>query len=350
MRSTRTAAGSLLLTCLLACSADETGEPGEEQQPDPMQDAGGAGPSKDTGVKDTGAKDTGTKDTGAKDTGTGDEPDDMNGPPVSGPDAGGAQVPPKDGGAKPNDAGSPARDAGAPPGQLEKFSFFVTSIKVLRELSKSQNGFGGDFRFGETGEGAGLRGADKLCTTIAEKSMPGSGAKGWRAFLSAVAGPVHAIDRIGNGPWYDREGRVLAMTKADLMQVRPATADTMIKNDLPNEDGVPNHDPDGTGAVDNHHVLTGSNGMGRLYENNARATCNDWTKSAADTADQPRVGLMWPRGSGGGANASHWISAMDESGCAPGATLDGFGGPVASNPTVGSGGGYGAIYCFALMP
>jgi hypothetical protein len=41
---------------------------------------------------------------------------------------------------------------------------------------------------------------------------------------------------------------------------------------------------------------------------------------------------------------------MDESGCGAGASLVEMGGPNNSNPTVGSGGGYGAIYCFALTP
>src|SRR5690349_20801870 len=65
----------------------------------------------------------------------------------------------------------------------EHFSFFVTSLKAMQELSGSEDGFGGDLRFGETGAGAGLRGADKICTTIAEQSLPGN-AKTWRAFLS----------------------------------------------------------------------------------------------------------------------------------------------------------------------
>jgi hypothetical protein len=249
-------------------------------------------------------------------------------------------------------------DGGGAPSTGEKFSFFMTSLRAMRELSKDQNGFGGDLRFGETGENAGLKGADKICTTIAEKSMPGSGAKGWRAFLSATkggegGGPVHAIDRVGQGPWYDRRGRLVAMARADLAQARPATADTMIKNDLPNEDGIPNHNPDGTGEVDNHHVLTGSNAQGQLYMNSPTVTCSDWTKSTPDQADAPRVGLSWPRqgrGGGGGAGAQNWISAMDESGCGKGVSIVEMGGPNGANPTVGSGGGYGAIYCFALKP
>ena len=44
--------------------------------------------------------------------------------------------------------------------------------------------------------------------------------------------------------------------------------------------------------------------------------------------------------------ASSWISALDEAGCAPGASLVEMGPPDPNNPTVGSGGGYGGIYCF----
>lgn len=150
---------------------------------------------------------------------------------------------------------------------LPNFSFFVTSLVAMRALSGSANGFGGDLRFGETGAGAGLRGADKLCATIAERSMPGASAKQWRAFLSvgadASGARVNAIDRIGNGPWYDRTGRVVALTKADLVAQRPATADVAIRRDLPNEDGVPNHAPDGP-TVDNHDTLTGSTTAGLL--------------------------------------------------------------------------------------
>jgi hypothetical protein len=180
-----------------------------------------------------------------------------------------------------------------------KFSFFVTSLKALQELSGSTNGFGGDLRFGETGAGAGLRGADKLCTAIAERSMPGSSSKRWRAFLSATADEngqqVDAVDRIGNGPWYDRLGRVFALTKADLLNTRPQGADPAVKNDFPNEDGVPNHQPDPTlPQVDNHDFLTGSDAQGRLY--GKTATCQDWTTADGSAANgRPRVGHSWPR-------------------------------------------------------
>ncbi|MBN1757324.1 MAG: carboxypeptidase regulatory-like domain-containing protein, partial [Chitinispirillaceae bacterium] len=50
---------------------------------------------------------------------------------------------------------------------LDKFSFFVTSLAALQDLSGSENGFGGDLRFGHTGPGAGLKGADSICECIA---------------------------------------------------------------------------------------------------------------------------------------------------------------------------------------
>jgi hypothetical protein len=42
-------------------------------------------------------------------------------------------------------------------------------------------------------------------------------------------------------------GRVVAMTVEDLLNSRPRGADPLIINDLPNEFGVPNRNPDGTG-------------------------------------------------------------------------------------------------------
>jgi hypothetical protein len=303
-------------------------------------------------------------------------------------------------------------DAGA---KDEPFSFFVTSYAALARLSGSQSGFGGDLRYGEKD---GLSGADKICREIAEGSLPGSGKKGWRAFLSATQGPdgrpVHAIDRIGKGPWYDRRGRLVAATKDDLLHDRPAGADPIIADDLPNEDGVPNHAPDGE-QVDNHDILTGTNDQGQLYANDWSATCHDWTSSVGADG-RPRVGHSWPRDFGGfgrngppqgfpeggfpeggfppppgrrgdfpfpdggipdgfpppppgftfpeggfpeggfdfgglgEVNGNNWMSSLNEAGCAPGVSLIEMGPPNPNNPTVGSGGGYGGFYCFALKP
>jgi hypothetical protein len=233
-------------------------------------------------------------------------------------------------------------------GATGNFSFFVTSLASMRLLSNNQNGFGGDLRFGETGDGAGLRGADKICTTIAEMSMAGSGAKGWRAFLSTVAGPVHAIDRVGSGPWYDRMGRVVATNRAGLTMTRPA-GDTAIRDDLPNEYGLPNHmdgSPGCTGNAcpDNHDTLTASTTTGNLLGTTMGATCNDWT-SAVGSTGRPGLGHSWPANSG-----MSWMQAHTAPGCAPSVALVQAGGPPAGAVGVGDGGGYGGIYCFALMP
>lgn len=201
-------------------------------------------------------------------------------------------------------------------------------------LSNSQDGFGGDLRFGEA---TGIAGADKICSTIAEMAMPGAGSKTWRAFLSVYGPPaVNAIDRVGEGPWYDRMGRLVATNKAALAMTRPGGGDAAVVNDLPNENGIPNHQ-----NVDNHDTLTASTTTGLLNGNNKGATCNDWT-SAVGTTGKPMAGHSWPAGSG-----MSWIQAHNVGGCAPGVNLVQTGGP-GNMTTVGAGGGYGGFYCFAL--
>jgi hypothetical protein len=235
------------------------------------------------------------------------------------------------------------------------FSFFIVSMKAIIAHSGSQDGFGGDLRFGETGPGAGLRGADKICRTVAEGSMPGAGSRGWRAFLSATTDAngkqVDAINRVGPGPWYDRLERVMAPTKADLIDVRPKNGDPAIQLDLPNEDGVPNKkpDPSQTQYDDNHHMLTGSSETGTLKS--ANSTCKDWTVAEANSAHgKPGVGFAWPRGGRVSNQGSHWMSTYDSPGCGKGISIveDGPGKP--NILTVGEGGGYGGFYCFALTP
>ena len=80
-------------------------------------------------------------------------------------------------------------------------SFFVTS---------SNPGKGGDL--------GGLAGADAHCQTLA--SAAGSGNRSWRAYLSTqpFAGQpgVNARDRIGNGPWRNAKGVVVASDVAQL--------------------------------------------------------------------------------------------------------------------------------------
>ncbi|MDD9941852.1 MAG: hypothetical protein OXU20_12480 [Myxococcales bacterium] len=248
--------------------------------------------------------------------------------------------------------------------ELEKFSFFVTSLEVMQELSGSPDGFGGDL--------GGLEGADAICQQAADRV--GFGAKTWRAFLSATDGgdgqPVHAIDRIGDGPWYDRNGRLVADNRAGLLSDRPA-GDAQTINDLPNEFG------EGLKQFgDTHDVMTGTNAMGQLDSPDPANTCNDWTSTTAMPGGGPRGEGGPPRGSGfprpgsgfptggGGPGGSSpglrlghswparsgasWIAVHPASSCAAGVNL------VQNGPgdrsSVGAGGGWGGIYCFALTP
>lgn len=225
---------------------------------------------------------------------------------------------------------------GAP---LEDFSFFVTSMAAMLDLSGRADGFGGDLSYNGK---AGVLGADEICTAVAERSMPGAGVKGWRAFLSTST--ENAVDRIGGGPWFDRRGRKIADDKAALTHERPRGADAAIAQDLPNEEGVPNH-LDGDSACasdnschDNHDVLTGSNEVGELDPTST--TCADWTSTTEP--GEPRIGHSWPAQSG-----RSWISAHRAGGCGRGIKIQGGGRPQPGDRSVGAGGGYGAIYCFA---
>ena len=237
-------------------------------------------------------------------------------------------------------AGSGGADTGSamnPPGNVDRFSFFYTSLAAMRRLSKSQNGFGGDFRFGTP---SGLEGADKICQTIATEVDPKFGTKQWRAFLSVTGGaggtPVHAIDRIGEGPWYDRLGRLVAMNKAGLLTGDRPMGDPAIVSDLPDETGM------GTRRLgDTHDVVTGSNRMGRLRYPGLANTCQDWTSAMGSTTIG--FGHAWPAGSG-----RHWIEVHTGRSCAPSVNLVQNGGGDGSG--IGSGGGWGGIYCFALTP
>jgi hypothetical protein len=222
----------------------------------------------------------------------------------------------------------------------EHFSFFVTSMAGLLDLAANDQGFGGDLSYGGK---IGVLGADELCATLAERSMKGSSSKGWKAFLSTSS--EDAIDRIAGGPWFDRQGRRVADDKEGLVATRPLAADPQIVDDLPNEDGLPNHLDAGpecqadNSCRDNHDILTGSDDKGRLVP----GTCEDWTSLTAP--GQPMVGHSWPAQSGRG-----WLRAHLAGGCGRGVKVKQLGAPMPGDRTVGAGGGYGGFYCFASTP
>ena len=85
--------------------------------------------------------------------------------------------------------------AGAAQAQDTSMSFFVTSASP--------------------GDGAnlgGLDGADAHCQTLA--SAAGASGKTWHAYLSSSA--VNARDRIGDGPWHNAKGELIANTVDEL--------------------------------------------------------------------------------------------------------------------------------------
>jgi hypothetical protein len=180
--------------------------------------------------------------------------------------------------------------------------FFITSVG---------SGKGADF--------GGLEGADKHCQQLAQ--AVGAGNRTWRAYLSASgAKPVHAKDRIGQGPWVNAKGVTVATSVADLH----SDANKLSKeNSLTEKGEIVN----GRGDTPNRHdILTGSALDGTLAGDNL--TCNNWTSSGEGAA---MVGHHDRQG--GGTNPNSWSSAHPTKGC--------------SQENLRGTGGDGLIYCFA---
>ena len=315
-------------------------------------------------VDDSPATDTdgGTSDAAATTDGTGlnpdvaPDPDDGVPPPDAAPDPDDG-VPPPDAAPDPDDgvpppdaaieldvavvdpdAAPPIPDAAPPEPDAElnrRFSFFVTSLEAIRELSRSEHGFGGNF--------GGLAGADGICQTIARGV--GQGHKEWRAFLSVTddgdGNQVHAIERIGEGPWYDANGRLVSENIAGLMGDRPDGDERSIL-DLPTEHGLPVSE-----YGDAHDVPTGSNQQGRLNSRDPETTCNDWTSDDAIGQNVVMCGHTFPRRRPVGRGAN-WMSDHPLRGCTPGVNLIQNG--PGEGTCIGCSGGYGGLYCFALSP
>jgi hypothetical protein len=191
--------------------------------------------------------------------------------------------------------------------ETQPMSFFVTS---------DGPGNGGNL--------GGLAGADQLCQTLG--AAAGRGNATWRAYLSqAPSGNlprVDARDRIGNGPWYNAAGEIIAANVADLHEDR----NNIRKYTALNESG---EEVEGRGDQPNRHdILTGSDSMGRLFDTDpAVATCNNYTSGSDDAT--VRLGHHDRLG---GPNAS-WNSVHTSRGCS-------------QEALVGTGGD-GLLYCFA---
>jgi hypothetical protein len=186
-------------------------------------------------------------------------------------------------------------------------SFFVTS----------SNPKGGNL--------GGLAGADQVCQSLAKAA--GAGAKTWRAYLSTST--VDARSRIGNGPWYNFKGELIAQNVADLHtadknKISGTTALTE-KGTLPNYLKMVDGKPAPAAQPLQHDILTGTNEDGTKNAD----TCNNWT--VGDASAKAMLGHADRLGRNAGLNS--WNAIHASQGC----------GQEQLAPT----GGAGMLYCFA---
>jgi hypothetical protein len=195
--------------------------------------------------------------------------------------------------------------------QVPDMTFFVTSTPI---------GKGADL--------GGLQGADAHCQELA--AAVGAGNKIWRAYLSSTEPPngkaVNARDRIGNGPWQNSKGVVIAQSVDDLHSSN---------NKLTRETALTERGTIISGVGYNpvwHDILTGSDRDGRAFPGNINMTCNNWTSS-----DQGKAMLGHSDRTGLADNefARSWNSTHQSRGC--------------SQADLAATGGNGLFYCFAAQ-
>ena len=205
-------------------------------------------------------------------------------------------------------ASSPAPQAS--PSPQPPMRFFVSSVG---------SGKGGDL--------GGLAGADALCQKLAASA--GAGGRTWRAYLSTQGpGAVNARDRIGQGPWHNAKGALIAANVADLHGDVQRDRNNITRESAVTEKGDP---VKGRGDTPNQHdVLTGSDSHGRAIPGDVDMTCSNWTNGAAG----PGGAMVGHHDRVGGGNTS-WNSVHRSRG---GCSLENLAGS----------GGAGYVYCFAV--
>lgn len=191
--------------------------------------------------------------------------------------------------------------------QSQNMSFFITSTGP---------GNGADL--------GGLAGADQHCQDLAY--AVGVGDLDWRAYLSTVSmggeSAVNARDRIGDGPWYNHAGDLIASSVSQLH----SDAANLTKESILTEQG---NMVNGRGDSPNmHDILTGSNMDGTVSTAEGHDACSNWTSSGEGSA---AVGHHDRQG--GGQNPTSWNSAHGSRGC--------------SQENLQATGGNGYFYCFA---
>ena len=136
----------------------------------------------------------------------------------------------------------------------------------------------------------GLEGADAHCQALAEAT--GAGDRTWAAYLSTQGNdPVHARHRIGEGPWYNAEG-VLVATDVDNLHeddvnINHAAAIDENGNRVPYahlDDEGNTLPPDQEEVRVQHDILTGSRADGTAFPAGEDRTCNNWNSSSEGSA------------------------------------------------------------------
>ena len=180
---------------------------------------------------------------------------------------------------------------------------------------------------GNGGDLGGLTGADAHCAKLA--SAAGSSGKTWCAYLSTQgANAVNAKDRIGNGPWQNAKGTVVAASVADL---HSANNKLNKENSLSEKGAAIN----GRGDTPNRHdILTGSQADGTAFPAGDDRTCGNWTSSTTGAA---MVGHHDRQGPNDSAPMVSWNSSHPSRGPGGGCTQSDLRGT----------GGDGLFYCFA---
>lgn len=186
-----------------------------------------------------------------------------------------------------------------------------------------------------SGNLGGLAGADAECQRLA--TAVGAGNRTWRAYLSTQGTQsepsVNARDRIGNGPWYNADGLMIAGNLADLHgDVQRDTNLVNVRTAVTESGDLVNGFGRAEGLPQEHDMLTGSDSHGRAFpsgmsnQSNDR-TCNNWTSDAADAH-----AMIGHHDRTSGWNTS-WNSSHSTAGC--------------SLEALNSTGGAGRFYCFA---
>lgn len=150
----------------------------------------------------------------------------------------------------------------APP----EMGFFITSVGL---------GKGGDL--------GGLAGADAHCQALA--TAAGAGHRSWAAYLS-TQGPdaVNARDRIGNGPWANAKGVIMA---TNLDSLHYDNSNFNWEHILDEHGNQFDSRIDGDYDTTEHDVLTGTQLDGTAFPAGQDRTCNNWTSSTEGSAWVP---------------------------------------------------------------